>query len=485
MRYLSCFLTVMVMAFFVSCKNEPKGPPNIVFIIADDISWNDFGCYGNDQVNTPHIDRLAREGLKFNNMYLTASSCSPSRTSIISGRYPHNTGAAELHTPLPAHLTVFPEQLQEAGYFTAASGKWHMGEAAKRGFDTLAITDIGPGGEKHWLNLLKERPRDQLFFLWLASTDAHRGWSADTIENPVDPDQLTVPAGLADLPGTRRDLASYYNEIARFDRYVGEVHREIIRQGEAPNTVIIVCADNGRPFPRAKTRVNDAGMKTPFIFWWPQGIARHGTEKDALVSIIDLAPTLTDLAGLEPDRYYQGRSFKQLIRDEEAPDTFRNFLFAEHNWHDYEAYERMVRSEEYLYMYNGRPQFANQGPADAVTSPSMKDIYAVLDTGNTDTALLDVLMAPRPQEELYKVADDPDQLHNLAGDSACLEVLREMRSVLHTWQEQTADTEPENLTKDWYLRKADRKIKTEQYEIRGEMPGTALGADTVTADGPF
>ena len=136
-------------------------------------------------------------------------------------------------------------------------------------------------------------------------------------------------------------------------------------------------------------------------------------------------------------------------------------------------------------MYNGRPQFANQGPADAVTSPSMKDIYAVLDTGNTDTALLDVLMAPRPQEELYKVADDPDQLHNLAGDSACLEVLREMRSVLHTWQEETADTEPENLTKDWYLRKADRNIKTDQYEIRGEMPGTALGADTVTADGPF
>lgn len=486
MRYHIPFLLLIPILFFTSCKNEPKGPPNIVFIVADDIGWNDLGCYGNEQVRTPYINRLAREGLKFNNVYLTASSCSPSRTSIISGRYPHNTGAAELHTPLPGHLPVFPELLKEAGYFTAASGKWHMGEAAKRGFDTLAIEDIGPGGEKHWLSMLNERPKDRPFFLWLASTDAHRDWSADTIANPHDPAQLTVPAGMADMPGTRQDLASYYNEISRFDRYVGEVFREIIRQGEAPNTVIIVCSDNGRPFPRAKTRVIDAGIKTPFIFWWPQGIARHGSEIDALVSIIDLAPTLTDLAGLPPDPYFQGRSFKHLVRDEEAQDTFRNVLFAEHNWHDYEAYERMVRTEDYMYIYNGLPQFANQGPADAVISPSMQDIYHFIDsTGTTDTAMMDVLLAPRPSEELYLVAEDPDQLVNLAEVPAYREVLERMRQLLQEWQTATADTEPEQLTADWYLRKAEAYIRTDQHGIRGEMPGAALGADTVTASGPF
>lgn len=488
MRYrlpVFSMLPLLMIFLFTSCKNEPKGPPNIVFIIADDISWNDFSCYGNEDVNTPYIDRLAREGLKFNNVYLTASSCSPSRSSIISGRYPHNTGAAELHTPLPGHLPVFPGELQKAGYHTAASGKWHMGDAAKRGFDTLAITDIGPGGEKHWLNLLKERPKDRPFFMWFASTDAHRDWSADTLANPYDPASLGVPSGLADLPGTRQDLASYYNEIKRFDWHVGEVHREIIRQGEAPNTVIIVCADNGRPFPRAKTRMIDAGMKTPFILWWPQGIARHGSEKDALVSIIDLAPTLADLAGLAPDRYFQGRSFKHLVRNEDAPDTFRKTLFAEHNWHDYEAYGRMVRTEEYMYIYNGRPQFAKQGPADAVISPSMQDIYQLLDSGSTDTAMMDVLLAPRPAEELYRVADDPDQLNNLSGDPQYAGVLAEMRMLLKEWQSATADTEPEQLTADWYLRKADAYIQTEQHGIRGEMPGDALGADTVTNGGPF
>ena len=193
-----------------------------MLIIADDVSWNDFSCYGNEDIYTPYTDRLAREGMKFNNVYLTASSCSPSRTSIISGRYPHNTGAAELHTPLPGHLPVFPGELQKAGYFTAASGKWHMGEAAKRGFDTLAITDIGPGGEKTVAEYAERAAqRDRPFFLWLAATDAHRDWSADTIEYAYEPAALSVPSGLAELPGTKQDLASYYNEIARFDWYVG------------------------------------------------------------------------------------------------------------------------------------------------------------------------------------------------------------------------------------------------------------------------
>jgi len=478
----TCSLIVLALLMF-SCSTSSTEQPNIVFIIADDISWNDFGCYGNADVMTPNIDRLAREGLKFNNVYLTASSCSPSRTSIISGRYPHNTGAAELHTPLPEHLTPFPLQLKEAGYFTAASGKWHMGEAAKRAFDTLTITNFGPGGEKHWLNMVKERPDGKPFFLWLAAIDAHRDWSADTIPDPHDPAGLSVPVGLADMEETRQDLASYYNEVKRFDRYVGLVHREIIRQGEASNTLIIVCADNGRPFPRAKTRVIDAGMKTPFIAWWPRGISHPGEEVDALVSIIDLAPTLTSLAGVTPDRYYQGKSFEHLFSEPGA--AFRNYAFAEHNWHDYEAYERMVRSDEYMYIYNGRHELANQGPADAVTSPSMMDILDLSEQGETDEAMEDVILVPRPMRELYLVDEDPSQLENLAEVPGYKGVLDEMQEVLTRWQEETYDTEPEVITHDWYLRKARSYVKTDQHGIRGEMPGTALRADTVTSSGPF
>ncbi|MCF8226448.1 MAG: sulfatase [Bacteroidales bacterium] len=481
MRYFNAFLILLFTLLF-SCK-EDTDPPNMVFIIADDISWNDFGCYSNGDVRTPNIDRLASEGLKFNNVYLTASSCSPSRTSIISGRYPHNTGAAELHTPLPAHLTVFPEELRKAGYHTGASGKWHMGEPAKRGFDTLTITDIGPGGEKHWLNMIRERPMDKPFFFWLASIDAHRDWSADTCPNPHDPDLLTVSAGLADMAGTRQDLASYYNEVQRFDRYVGLVFDELKKQEVLDNTLVIVMADNGRPFPRAKTRVYDSGMKTPFIAWWPAGIEQPGTEVNALVSIIDLAPTFTSLAGLEPDKYYQGKSFSELFLNPAA--SFRNYVFAEHNWHDYEAYERMVRSVEYMYVYNGRPQFANQGPADAVTSPSMQDLYKLEAAGKLNSDQLDVLVSPRKEEELFYMADDPVQLLNVTGKPDHAPGLEMMRTMLRMWQQQTADTKPGELTPDWYLRKADSYVQTKMHGIRGEMPGASLRADTVTRGGPF
>ncbi len=482
MKIMSILILAVLLVVY-SCSPSELQLPNIVFIIADDIGWQDMGCYGNSDVYTPNINRLASEGLKFNNVFLTASSCSPSRTSIISGRYPHNTGSAELHTPLPAHLTVFPEELRKAGYYTAASGKWHMGDAAMRGFDSLTITDFGPGGERYWLNMLRERPMDKPFFFWFASIDAHRDWSADTCANPHKPDKLTIPSELADLPATRQDLASYYNEIQRFDSYVGLVVEELKKQGVAENTLVIVCSDNGRPFPGAKTRVNDSGVKTPFIAWWPGGIQRPGSETDALVSMIDLAPTITALAGISPHKHYQGRSFVSVLSRPSA--EFRNYIFAEHNWHDYEAYERMVRSKEFMYILNGRPEFANQGPADAVTSPSMIDLMKLRSENLLSDFQSDVFLAPRPVEELYDVLNDPEQMTNLVNDPAFMENLEEMRDVLSRWKIETSDTQPDSLTSDWYFREADEYTPAAKYGIRGEMPGYSLGADTVTAKGPF
>src|SRR5690606_15279874 len=133
---------------------------------------------GNRQVKTPIIDRIAKEGLRLTNAFLTTSSCSPSRCSVISGRYPHNTGAAELHTPLPPEISIFPELLKNAGYYTAPAGKWHMGEYAKRGFNVVydKLKDNGDGGEEMWVKTLQQRPKQKPFFLWLASYDAHRPW---------------------------------------------------------------------------------------------------------------------------------------------------------------------------------------------------------------------------------------------------------------------------------------------------------------------
>jgi arylsulfatase A-like enzyme len=445
---------------------------NIVFIIADDVSWDDLGCYGNKVVNTPHIDRMAQEGLCFVNAYLTASSCSPSRCSIISGKYPHTSGTAELHTPLPAGEIPFPILLKEKNYYTAHAGKWHFGPAVHRAFDRYTDEngyDNGNGGEDNWVRFLRERPGDKPFFFWLASHDAHRPWGADTFRITHDPVTMVVPPYFADTPETRQDMASYYNEIARFDFFVGKVREELQRQGVLDNTCIIVMADNGRPFPRCKTRVYDSGMKTPLIVFWPSGIRHRGTMTESLVSAVDIAPTILELAGIVPPASYQGFSILPILQNPAA--AVRNAVFSEHNWHDYEAQERMVRTHDFLYVLNARPLLTNCGPADSKQSATQDALNRVRDRGQLTPAQADIFVAPRAAEELFEVKRDPDQLLNLASMPEYHNKLLEMRRMLKNWQFNTEDSTPENLTPDWYDRETGEALNIER--VRGEMPGTA------------
>lgn len=305
------FLLATVCLFYYA-TSKAKEKPNIVLMIADDVSVDDMGCYGNKVVKTPNIDRLAKEGMRFDNTFLVASSSSPSRCCIVTGKYPHSTGAAELHTPLPETEIPFPLLLKQHNYYTAQAGKWHMGPSVYRAFDRYTDDngyDNGDGGELNWVRFLKEREQDKPFFLWLASYDAHRPWGADDFFISHDPDEVEVPLYFADTPETRGDIVSYYNEIARFDYYVGEVRKELERQGVFDNTILIIMADNGRPFPRCKTRVYDSGMKTPFIVSWPKGMKHKGSVSNSLISSIDIAPTLLELAGVEIPNNMQGLSF--------------------------------------------------------------------------------------------------------------------------------------------------------------------------------
>ena len=477
---LTFFITWLALAVAAANNSHAQSKPNIILIIADDLGWNDLGCYGNPVVRTPHIDRLAKEGIKFNNVFVTASSCSPSRSSIITGRYPHNTGAAELHTPLPAHMTFFPEILKKNGYYTAQAGKWHEGPHARRAYDTLvSAAKSGVGGEEMWLPLLKDRPKDKPFFFWFAALDAHRPWQADASLPPHDPAKVIVPPMLADTKETREDLAAYYDEIARLDRYVGEINAELQRQGIADNTVIIFMSDNGRPFPGSKTRLNNAGVKTPFIVKWPAGV-KKGKECNELVSAVDIAPTLLELAKAPAAPSIQGKSFTSLLKEPGKP--YRQYVFTEHNWHDFEAYERSVRTKDFLYIFNGRPQFSNQGPRDAVNSPSYQSLLAVKDKGQLTAQQNDIFMAPRQAEELYDLEKDKDQVNNLASDSRFAAAKKKLAGVLAQWQKETGDTQPAALSPDWYDRITGER--SEKDKERGEMPGHSKGADKINAGGP-
>lgn len=466
-----------------SFAQNPSASPNFIIFIADDVSWDDLGCYGNKQIKTPNIDRLAAEGIRFTNMFLTASSSSPSRNSIITGRYPHNTGGAELHSEPPDYMISFPEILKKKGYYTVQAGKFHMGAYARRGFDIINENGKlnGDGGEALWVKCLQDRPADKPFFMWFAAMDAHRAWGPNEFSMTHDSDGLKPPYYLANGIKTRQDLGKYYDEIYRWDHFIGLVYEELVKQGVADNTMIIVMADNGRPFPHSKTRVNDRGLKTPFIVHWPGGV---GTESvsEALTSSIDIAPTILELAGIEIPEVIQGRSFVKLLN--KPHEEFRNYVFAEHNWHDYEAHERMIRTRDHLYILNSRPQFPQMGPADAVGSPSYAELDSIRIAGSISKEQSDVFVAPRASVELYDCKSDPDQFVNIAGISAYAKVEKKMRSILDTWMKETGDNIPESITKDWYKR-APGNVKTAEFNKRGEAVDKKFNATLINRKGPF
>ncbi len=484
------FPLLFFVILFTSCNQQVADetsknriPPNFIIFIADDVSWNDFGCTGNRFVETPNIDQLAANGLMFHNFYLTASSCSPSRNSIITGRYPHNTGAPELHQTPPDFMVSFPELLRKQGYYTGQSGKFHMGPYARRGFDVIydQRKDFGDGGEEMWMKTITERPKDQPFMMWFAAIDAHRDWGPNEFSGTHDPSKIIPPFYLDSGHQTSKDLGQYYDEIKRFDHYIGLVVAELKVQKVFDNTLIIVMADNGRPFPHSKTRVNDRGMKSPFILHWPAMIQQKANS-NSLVSAIDLAPTILSLANAETTDQFQGKSFEELIQKPEKP--FRNYVFAEHNWHDYEAHERMVRSRNFMYIRNSRPNLPLMGPADAVKSPSNIALMDRRDKGLLTDIQTDIYTVPRPHEELFDCHEDSLQVTNIASAPGHQATKQMLSNILEQWIDETSDDVPDLLTQNWYTYEPGY-IKTPQHNIRGVTPGSSAEATKNNSKGPF
>lgn len=465
------FLTFVAFTTVVLADDRP----NFVFFITDDISAEDLGCYGSEFAQTPNLDRMAAEGLRFNNAYLSISSCSPSRCSMITGRYPHNTGAPELHTSLPKTQATFVQSLQAAGYHTVISGKNHMGKAAELGFD-VESKGKGPGKEEDWVQLLAERPKDKPFFCWFGSSDAHRKWAIDDTAPEYDPDKVPVPPYLYDGPLTRKDLAEYWHEVSRTDFYLGELRKELARQGIEKNTYVIYCADNGRPFPRCKTRLYDSGIKTPLLIANPGAIEPGVT--DSIVSSIDFSATILDLAGVDKPPTVQGVSFAPILKDPSA--VTREFAFAEHNWHVFQAHERMVRFGDWLYIKNAFPEKQNLCMEGDPTFPAGEELWATEKAGKLKPEQRDIFLIPRPGEELYRVSKDPHQLANLAANPEQAPVLEQARQLLADWTEQTGDTIPEDITND----RQDAYGKRNPDHKRGTMPGAERGAEKINAPGP-
>ncbi len=412
--------------------------PNIVILIADDLGWNDVGAYGNRQVQTPNLDQLSASGLRFDNAFLTTSSCSASRASILTGKYPHTNGLVHLHQALSAKETTLGLLLRQGGYYTEAVGKWGIGGATASQFASV-IEENTDSSTERWVERLRQRPRDMPFFFWLASRDPHppHRESDDSVPYKYAPGTLEIPTGLVDGPGTRREFARYYREVSRFDRDVGRVVAELNAQGVLDNTLLIVMSDNGRPFPGAKENLYDDGIKTPFILHWPQGITQPGV-RPQLLSMVDLAPTLLDLAGLPVAAGMQGHSFVDLLTNPHG--KIREYIYAERNWHGRNYHERAVRSLDYLYKENQFPLHGLCNNSPYSHTAAYKELLQAYQDGRLTGAARDCFAETRARIELLAVDSDGNaRLDNLAGDTAYAGALATMRTTLAQWRQQTGD----------------------------------------------
>jgi len=479
-RYVTIALIVICFCWAAELtrgnENKPAtARPNFVFFITDDISPEDLGVYGSQSILTPNLDEIARGGLVFENAYLTISSCSPSRCSIITGRYPHNTGAPELHTSLPTDQTTFIERLREAGYHTVISGKNHMGKPDDLGFDVAS--DSKPSGSENWVKHLQDRPQDQPFFCWFASHDAHHPFTISDEAPIYAPESVVVPAMLFDGPETRRELAAYAHEVSRTDHYAREVMNELARQEIVDNTYFVYCSDNGRPFPRCKTYLYDSGVRTPLIITGP-GVTPGRT--NSLVSSIDFSATFLELAGIEKLDSIQGQSFVPILDDPQA--TTRDVVFCERNWHVFSNHERAVRWGKWLYIWNAWPEQHNvSGESAWFKFGAARELWEAAEAGQLSDAQMLLTKVPQPRELLFDVEADPDQLVNLATADASAPVLEQARELLERWREETGDSVPQSPTPD----RRGLHEPIEKDHPRGDFPGAKRGASTINAPGPI
>ncbi|SFW74345.1 Sulfatase [Sinomicrobium oceani] len=424
--------------------------PNIVIFISDDQSQMDVGCYGNSQVKTPHMDQLAKEGMKFNAAFAASPMCVPSRSTMLTGLYPFSNGAQMNHFALRPGTKTLPEYLKKLGYYVAIAGKIdvypkppfdkHIGEYFGKYLPEENRDD--PRNETvHFISDYFRDAPDKPLCLIVATWLPHVPWKEG---GEWDPDKLTLPGYLVDTPETRKAMAAYYHSISRADKMLGKMVNAVNDAGEEANTIFMFFSDQGVQFPGAKWTTYNEGLRVPFIVKWPGKIAQ-GTQTDAMISLTDLTPTLIDLAGGEVVEGLDGRSFREVILGKQ--DKHREYIFAESSmepqyWYNYVPSRTIVEKTGYHYIRNYNPGVPfvthiddverNMYYFDSWEKRAEKDSLARF--------LLDRYRF-RPPEELYDLNSDRWELHSLAGDDTYLATRKRLRKILADVLDKQGETE--------------------------------------------
>ncbi|GIX03011.1 MAG: heparan N-sulfatase [Planctomycetaceae bacterium] len=456
-------------------------PPNIVLIVADDLGCQ-LGCYGDKTAHTPHLDRLAAEGIRFTRAYATTASCSASRAVLLSGLYNHATGhyghSHSVHH-FSSYDTVYslPAILRDVGYRTCLIGKYHLAPEWVYPFE--AQRQQGTQGHRNtvrmaenartWIQEADNRP----FFLYFCPTDPHRANDPSGFANrpepqfypeisPVkfDPDQISLPGWLPDRPEVRREWAEYHQAIARLDAGIGQLMAVLHDTGHEQDTLVIFLSDNGPPFPGAKTTCYEPGVRLPLIVRDPRA-SRRGIVCPAMVTWADITPTILDYCGISvpeapplqpsentgkprprsaPQPYrFHGRSFAR-IWQEEQPDGWDE-IYLSHTFHEVTTYYpmRAIRRGRYKYIVNLAHALPFPFASDLYDSPTWQGVLARNNPQELYGPRTVQQYVQRPRHELYDIEQDPLESHNLAEEPQYRELLQSLQGELQRWQQSTGD----------------------------------------------
>jgi uncharacterized sulfatase len=410
-----------------------KHKPNIVLFLADDQGIDDVGCYGNKVVRTPNIDRLAEEGPRFNLAFIPTAMCSPSRSALYTGLYPHRNGCHPNHSNIKPGVKTLPHYLKPLGYRVALAGKTHIKPREQFPFEYMGLK---PGRIEKFMTLAKDKP----FCLMVASHEPHGPHKKGGYKSG----QIPVPPNKVDTPQTRQQLANYYTDIDLLDREVGGILGLLKKHNLEESTLFVYASDHGYHI-FAKWSCYDAGLHVPFIVRWP-GKVKAETATDAMVSFVDVLPTFIEAAGGKPPGDIDGRSFLPVLlrRKKKHHDA----IFGAHTTRGIisgRAYPiRSVRTHTHQYIRNLNSESMFQ--CVSTHGRNYKEINDGVWGSWKKKAKIDSLAAERvrmlqhrPTEELYDLTKDPYELKNIATDPAQQKLLASLRQQLDAWMRKQGD----------------------------------------------
>ena len=436
MRSLNAVLVLLAVVFPASGVAMAADKPNFLFIIADDCTFRDIGCYGG-QAHTPNIDRLAGEGMRLTHCFQAAPMCSPTRHNLYTGQYPVKTGAHPNHTETYSNVKNITHFLKPLGYRVALSGKTHIGPRDLFTFEYSGKSnnpDIEAVDELFAQCAKSETP----FCLFACSNEPHTPWNkGDASQYP--PSKVKLPPYLPDTPSMREGFSRYLAEITYYDSQVGQLLDSLQANGLAENTLVMVVSEQGNSMPFAKWTCYDNGLQSAMIVRWP-GNVQAGSISDAMVEYVDVTPTFVDLAGGTPDQNLDGRSMAEVLLGKST--EHKQFVYGVMTTHGIingnDCYPiRSVRSRSHKLILNLQHDqlFTNA----CTESPEFLSLVAAAEAGNEIARAAVDRYQRRPAVEFYDVINAPLEMNNLAEDPQSFETIAGLRERLEAWMKSQGD----------------------------------------------